>query len=35
LLSAHRPTDHIKIWRVLHDKRDIPAWMNEDAAEGG
>ena len=21
--------DHIDVWRVLHGKRDIPAWMNE------
>jgi toxin ParE1/3/4 len=27
--------DRIEIWRVLHDKRDIPAWLNEVAAEGG
>lgn len=20
---------HIDIWRVLHEQRDIPAWMNE------
>ncbi|WAI86065.1 MULTISPECIES: type II toxin-antitoxin system RelE/ParE family toxin [Achromobacter] len=20
-------TDHIDVWRVLHQKRDIPAWM--------
>lgn len=24
-------TDHIDVWRVLHMKRDIPAWMAEDA----
>ena len=24
----------IEIWRVLHDKRDIPAWLNEDTAGG-
>lgn len=23
--------DHIDVWRVLHMKRDIPAWMVEDA----
>ena len=22
--------DHIDVWRVLHGKRDIPAWLNED-----
>lgn len=21
--------DHIDVWRVLHQQRDIPAWMNE------
>jgi toxin ParE1/3/4 len=21
--------DHIDVWRVLHGKRDIPAWMHE------
>ncbi len=21
--------DHIDVWRVLHEQRDIPAWMNE------
>ena len=21
--------DHIDIWRVLHERRDIPAWMDE------
>jgi toxin ParE1/3/4 len=21
--------DHIDVWRVLHGKRDIPAWMRE------
>lgn len=21
---------HIDVWRVLHQQRDIPAWMNED-----
>jgi len=21
--------EHIDVWRVLHDQRDIPAWMNE------
>lgn len=25
--------DHIDVWRVLHMKRDIPAWMTEDAAD--
>ncbi len=23
-------TDHIDVWRVLHGKRDIPAWMQEE-----
>lgn len=23
--------DHIDVWRVLHGKRDIPAWMSEEA----
>lgn len=23
-------SDHIDVWRVLHGKRDIPAWMHED-----
>jgi toxin ParE1/3/4 len=28
-------SDHIDVWRVLHSKRDIPAWMQEpDAALG-
>lgn len=27
-------TDHIDVWRVLHMKRDIPAWM-VDGAENG
>ena len=22
-------TDHIDVWRVLHGKQDIPAWMQE------
>jgi toxin ParE1/3/4 len=22
-------TDHIDVWRVLHGRRDIPAWMHE------
>lgn len=22
-------TDHIDVWRVLHNQRDIPAWMQE------
>ena len=22
-------SDHIDVWRVLHGKRDIPAWMEE------
>ena len=21
--------DHIDVWRVLHEQRDIPAWMSE------
>lgn len=21
--------DHVDVWRVLHDRRDIPAWMQE------
>lgn len=21
--------EHIDVWRVLHEQRDIPAWMNE------
>jgi toxin ParE1/3/4 len=25
---VERP-DHIDVWRVLHDTRDIPAWMQE------
>ncbi|OGB32737.1 MAG: plasmid stabilization protein [Burkholderiales bacterium RIFCSPLOWO2_12_FULL_61_40] len=24
--------DHIDVWRVLHMKRDIPAWMTDDEA---
>jgi toxin ParE1/3/4 len=22
-------SDHVDVWRVLHGKRDIPAWMQE------
>lgn len=22
--------DHIDVWRVLHDQRDIPAWLREE-----
>ena len=22
-------SDHIDVWRVLHDQRDIPAWMEK------
>jgi len=25
---VERP-DHIDVWRVLHDRRDVPAWMQE------
>ncbi len=25
--------DHIDVWRVLHMKRDIPAWMTDGATE--
>jgi toxin ParE1/3/4 len=21
--------DHVDVWRILHAKRDIPAWMND------
>ncbi len=21
--------DHVDVWRVLHEQRDIPVWMNE------
>jgi toxin ParE1/3/4 len=24
---------HIDVWRILHAKRDIPAWMSEPASE--
>jgi len=24
---------HLDIWRVLHMKRDIPAWMADDASD--
>ncbi|WP_210879977.1 type II toxin-antitoxin system RelE/ParE family toxin [Roseovarius autotrophicus] len=24
---------HVDVWRVLHSKRDIPAWMAEPAAD--
>ncbi len=27
-------TDHIDVWRVLHMKRDIPAWMVDGAEKG-
>ena len=23
-------TDHVDVWRVLHDARDIPSWLRED-----
>lgn len=26
--------DHIDVWRVLHMKRDIPAWMVDDTENG-
>lgn len=26
IFHIERP-DHIDVWRVLHSKRDIPAWM--------
>ena len=22
-------TDHVDVWRVLHDRRDLPAWMQD------
>lgn len=25
--------DHIEVWRVLHMKRDIPAWMTDSSTE--
>ena len=25
-------SDHVDVWRVLHGKRDIPAWMHEPEA---
>ena len=28
---VERP-NHIDIWRVLHDQRDIPAWLHDDTA---
>ena len=27
--------DHIDIWRVLHGKRDIPAWMTDETGSTG
>jgi toxin ParE1/3/4 len=27
--------DHIDVWRVLHGKRDIPAWMSDDTGSNG
>lgn len=24
--------DHIDVWRVLHGKRDLPAWLQEEGA---
>jgi len=27
--------DHIDVWRVLHGKRDIPAWMSDEAGSPG
>lgn len=26
-------TDHIDVWRVLHGRRDIPAWMQDPDAD--
>lgn len=26
--------DHVDVWRVLHARRNIPAWMREDAGSG-
>jgi toxin ParE1/3/4 len=23
-------SDHVDVWRVLHEKRDIPAWLGQD-----
>lgn len=23
-------SEHIDVWRILHDRRDIPAWMRKD-----
>jgi len=28
-------SDRIDVWRVLHDQRDIPAWLHEDADDQG
>lgn len=25
--------DHIDVWRVLHGRRDIPAWLRDDESE--
>ena len=32
VLYVERP-DHIDVWRVLHMKRDIPAWMSTEAPD--
>jgi len=29
LVFYREQPDHIDVWRVLHSKRDIPAWMAE------
>jgi toxin ParE1/3/4 len=30
IFYVERP-DHVDVWRVLHGKRDIPAWLRQDA----
>jgi toxin ParE1/3/4 len=32
LLFFMERDDHIDVWRVLHGKRDIPAWLAKDTA---
>ena len=32
VIYIERP-DHIDVWRVLHGKRDIPAWLQDDEGD--
>lgn len=33
LLFYVEHTDHVDVWRVPHDERDIPAWMKDSGVE--